>query len=285
LDIRNRGVGKEWCTDMDWASFSVLPNKVLDSLLIGSTVNYPDVDGQTVEGVVTGRIGGGLYDEIKWRVEIGREKRKGGRPRLETTVYAHEDLTAGALREAIIITDSNVVRTRRLLKNTVFAKRRSISLDDGDQKQTNEDTKQNRKLNIQSAEAWADHRLKEYNLVQISDDEKTKRKKSCNKVDDCIIQLSTGVGIKNAKRASADSECEDEKVDASNHVSISESEPGPGRRGRKRKISFDNRGDASSSLMEEKKDDHHVQKKQRRSAAQDASGSNLRRSSRSKGQT
>uniref|UniRef100_A0A7S3Q5X7 Bromo domain-containing protein n=1 Tax=Chaetoceros debilis TaxID=122233 RepID=A0A7S3Q5X7_9STRA len=195
LDPRNRGVGKLWCTEMDYASFAVLPTNLLDLLLIGSSVHYSDTKGKTVIGCVTKRVGGGLSRESSWRVEKGRDPRKKGRP-LKGVTYEYENLTAAALREVIIITDSNTVKVRKLLKEDDKFKKKSASMDDGDKKMkcTDESKHRCKKTFVQSAEGWASFRLEEYNLLKISEDEKMRRKKIVCKIDDAIIHLSTGIG-------------------------------------------------------------------------------------------
>ena len=263
LDIRNRGVGKDWCTEMDWASFSVLPIAVLDSLLIGSKVNYPAVDGKTVEGVVTKRIGGGLDNELTFRVDIGREKGR-GRPRKDDVDYAFEDLSAGAIREAITISDTNIVQTRKLLKSSKFVKQQSRSMaDDDDAAQTGKVSKQQkRKTNFQSAEAWAEYRIQEHRLIHISDTEKLKRQKSCSKVDDYIIRLSTGIGsnMKDMNKAGNQSENNNTNVTETDKLAQSGIEI----RGRKRKaVSDETCKNPSSTLFEQKQDDQRIKKKRR----------------------
>ena len=278
LDIRNRGVGKAWCTAMDWASFSVLPVKILDSLLIGSKVRYPDLDGQTVDGMVTKRIGGGLENEVRFKVDIGRRSVK-GRSYGGQEVYRHEFLCAGAIREAIHITDANILETRRLLKNSQSSKRPVI---DDHQIQTDKNPKQNKKLKIQSAEAWADYRLEEYNLTQISENEKNTRKKRCNKIDDCIIHLSTGIGAKASKvTALPAGEVKEKEIQAEQYAPKSSSESESNPRGRKRKKACYE--DDRLGTSEEKKEDQQVSKRRRKNAPKnDGDGAIRRRSTRSR---
>ena len=277
LDIRNRGVGKDWCTDMDWASFSVLPIAVLDSLLIWSKVNYPAEDGNTVEGVVTKRVGGGLEREPLFRVDIGRESRR-GRPRKEDIKYVFEDLSAGAIREAITIPDANIVQTRKLLKNSTFVKQQSRPMaGNDDAPQTGKESKQSKKTNFQSAEAWAEYRIQEHKLIHISDTEKLKRKKSCYKVDDYIIRLSTGIGnnVKDVNKGAI--QTENNKTSTVESAQPAQIE----RKGRKRKI-FDESCDNPRSKVsesEEKKDETHTKKRRRISTTDTAK---LRRSTRGK---
>ena len=278
LDIRNRGVGKEWCTEMDWASFSVLPIAVLDSLLIGSKVSYPAIDGQMVEGMVSKRIGAGLGNEFLFRVEIGRDKRR-GKQRTGIVNYPFEDLSAGAIREAIAIPDTNIVQTRKLLKKSVLVKQQSRSMADDDTAQTGKESKQNKKPNFESAEAWVEYRIQEHKLIHISDTEKLKRKKSCSKVDEYIIRLSTGIGnsVKGTNKAVVQS--------ADNCVKAVKTESDPSindRQVRKRNISFDESCNNSKSTLSEEKNYERKGKKRRKCSSVDAT--KLRRSTRGKSQ-
>jgi len=115
---------------------------------------------------------------------------------LKGVTYEYENLTAAALREVIIITDSNTVKVRKLLKEDDKFKKKSASMDDGDKKMkcTDESKHRCKKTFVQSAEGWASFRLEEYNLLKISEDEKMRRKKIVCKIDDAIIHLSTGIG-------------------------------------------------------------------------------------------
>ena len=279
LDIRNRGVGKDWCTEMDWASFSVLPIAVLDSLLIGSKVSYPAVDGQMAGGLVSKRIGAGLENEFLFRVEIGRDKRR-GRQRTDIVDYDFEDLSAGAIREAIAIPDTNIVQTRRLLKNSVFVKQQSRSMADDDTAQTGKESKQNKKPNFESAEAWSEYRIQEHKLIHISDTEKLKRMKSCSKVDEYIIRLSTGIGnsVKGTNKAivqSGDMCVKTLKTESDPSIeSIKE------RRVRKRSISFDESCNNSKSTLSEEETYERKGTKRRKCSSVDAT--KLRRSTRGK---
>lgn len=74
--ITSRGVGRKWCTIGDWASFSSLPIELLDSMLIGSLVEYVNHDGSIVNGSIHERVGGGLGSEPKWRVVASGKGRK-----------------------------------------------------------------------------------------------------------------------------------------------------------------------------------------------------------------
>lgn len=277
LDIRNRGVGKAWCTEMDWASFSVLPTDVLDSLLLGSKVNYPNIKGEAVEGMVTKRIGGGLDNELKFRVEIGRKSAKGH----GNDEYKHEYLSAGAIREAIAITDANIMRTRRMLKSMKSRNPRQESEILNDDSQNRNEKKllrqTSRKMNIESAEMWAAYRLKEYNLTQISEDEKTMRKQKCNKVDDCIIHLSTGIGAKDSKEIALSDVTQGENVNRDSPMTDKVSTEIELEKG----ITVCENDDEIESLSaEEKKDDRQAPRKLRRVAAEN--GTSRRRSTRIK---
>ncbi len=188
LDKRNRGVGKQWCTMDDWNSFAVLPLDILDALLIGSPINFPSVNGHAVFGTVTKRLGRGLYDDPKWKVELGKSARKN----VKSTAYGCEYLTAGALREVVHFTDKCMVNIRKLLLEKAESMKKE-SPEEGD-----EEVKQTpKKTFIRSADGWAKYRLRAFNLLQVSEDEKAKRRKSIDKLDDAIIHLSTGVNSVN----------------------------------------------------------------------------------------
>ncbi len=260
LDVRNRGVGKSWCTAMDWASFSVLPLEVLDSLLIGSKIRYPNGNGETVEGMVTKRVGGGLDKEARFKIDIGRKSMK-GKISGGTEVYRHEFLAAGALREAIHVTDSNCAQTRKLLKSLQKPEPKPTEI-----KPVNKVPKHNKKLTILTAGAWAAYRLKEFNLAQISENEKIIQKKRCNKIDDQIIHLSTGIGAKTNEIASvAVREASDVgQTEQNTPQSTSLIEPSENRRKRKAPSSDkEDEIETSSTVAEEKKEDQQVAKRSR----------------------
>ena len=115
------------------------------------------------------------------------------------------------------------------MKDTKFEERLAAAWwwlapeEEGDEEEIVEKSKQKKEVRIQSAEAWADYKLEEYNLVQLSEDKKIKRKRSCNKVDDLIVHLSTGIGAKSsAKSTSNDASKELVKTD---EELVSEPEP------------------------------------------------------------
>ena len=124
LDLSNRGVGREWATQTDWFSFSVLPARILDKILIGSWVQYPAEDGEVREGYVTRCIGGGLNSVPRWRLTIcaeNRVSRGANGPDKEAHKVAgneeiYEDLEAGALREAVNVSNSNMRGALSLLQ-------------------------------------------------------------------------------------------------------------------------------------------------------------------------
>lgn len=188
LDIRNRGVGKEWCTEIDWASFAVLPISILDCLLIGGKVCYPALNGQIVEGKVTQRIGGGIRNEPTYRVEM-----KQG-----TFVNDYCYLSAGAIREAIAIPDCNSSKTKKLLSQTAFP-RRKLSSADGvvHLKVDSKKLKGAKQYNELTGEIWAKHRIQKFSLLSVCEKEKDKLKKITNCDEDFIVHLSTGINKNN----------------------------------------------------------------------------------------
>jgi hypothetical protein len=184
LDIHNRGVGKEWCTEIDWASFAVLPINILDSLLIGSKVCYPALNGQIMEGKVTQRIGGGIKNEPTYSVV-----RTQGQFRNQNCC-----LSAGAIREAIAIPDCNVSKTRKLLSQTALQRRTSSSgegqVDLRCDSKKMKMTKKNKEL---AGEIWAKHRMQKYSLLSICEKDKEKLKKIRKNDEDYSVHLSTGI--------------------------------------------------------------------------------------------
>ena len=69
LDPARRGIGREWCTNMDWYSFQAIPSTVLDALLVGSFIEYPGENGKRQAGFVGDRIGSGLNGTIpRWKL-------------------------------------------------------------------------------------------------------------------------------------------------------------------------------------------------------------------------
>ena len=60
LNQYNRGVGREWCTVLDWHSFTALPLTILDALALESWFDYKTYDGKLGFGEVCKRVGAGL---------------------------------------------------------------------------------------------------------------------------------------------------------------------------------------------------------------------------------
>lgn len=211
LDKNNRGIGKEWCTEIDFASFSVLPLSVLDSLLIGSQVKYAHENGKIVEGIITQRVGQGVELEPKFVIEIGREKKR-GRPTKSEEDYATIKLSAGAIREGVTISESNYATTRRLLRSNKFAHlNQSAKLpvtEDGDGAEQKKNLKETKKSEALDAQSWAKHRIEKLKLANISDEEKKNRKKNCKKIDELIIRLPTGIGRQQNQEQKVDKEDE-----------------------------------------------------------------------------
>ena len=206
LDKNNRGIGKEWCTEIDFASFSVLPLSVLDSLLIGSHLKYAYENGKIVEGIITQRVGQGVELEPKFVIEIGREKKR-GRPTKSEEDYATIKLSADAIREGVTIPESNYATTRRLLRNNKFAGKRPVT-EDSDENEQKKNVKESKKSEVLDAESWAKHRIEKLKLASISDEEKKNRKKNCKKIDELIIRLPTGIGRQQNQEQNVDKEDE-----------------------------------------------------------------------------
>jgi hypothetical protein len=193
LNNRNRGVGKEWCTDLDWASFFALPTPILDAWLIGSSLQYPTRSGKIVDSMVTNRKGGGMEKFPTWRVEIGRSAKKKGRPPKDPD-YAIDYLGANILREIVEISESNLARVRTVLKEHFSMSNGSSSLDDGDHINTSQSFKPSKKL--ASMEQWVQYRISKFDLLnfhKLSEEEKSRSRQSVHKVDELIIHMRTGV--------------------------------------------------------------------------------------------
>jgi len=108
----NRGVGRGWCRQMDWFSFPLLPVDVLDSLLIGSWIQYYAIDERRVEGTIMERVGGGLASDVRWRVKL---ESNSSSP-VDVATESFQDFSAIELRDVVCINDANMERTVLLLK-------------------------------------------------------------------------------------------------------------------------------------------------------------------------
>ena len=108
LDPTQRGVGRLWCTNMDWHSFQMMPPAILDELLIGSCVDYPLESGVRTEGLIMSRVGTGLQEDVpRWRLLTYDDD--GDRE------HSFE-YTAAALKEAVTITDLNLQKTAAVIR-------------------------------------------------------------------------------------------------------------------------------------------------------------------------
>ena len=104
-----RGVGRKWCSTIEWSAFSSLPVFVLDMFLLDASVKYIDINGRHVEGVVSERIGGGLNLTPKWRVMFQNIKRKTRSSLAKmSTDELYKDLDAGTLRDFVIVDDEQI---------------------------------------------------------------------------------------------------------------------------------------------------------------------------------
>uniref|UniRef100_A0A6V2CAH7 Uncharacterized protein n=1 Tax=Ditylum brightwellii TaxID=49249 RepID=A0A6V2CAH7_9STRA len=113
LDRTNQGIGRGWCNHSDWCSFALLPVSILDTILIGSWVEYPAVDNTKVQGRISRRVGGGLVSVPKWRVVLSPTSPSTNDTE-ELAERKFKDLTAGELREAISVDDDAMKRTVKL---------------------------------------------------------------------------------------------------------------------------------------------------------------------------
>jgi hypothetical protein len=193
LSNRNRGVGKDWCTELDWASFFVLPTPILDAWLLGSSVQYPTRSGKVVDSLVTDRKGGGMESFCTWRVEIGRSAKKKGRPCKDPN-YTIDYFGANILRELVTVPESNFARVRAVLRELFPTSNGSPSLDDGDHINTSSGFKPSKKL--ADVAQWVQYRISKYDLInfhKLSEEEKSRSRQSVHKVDELIIHMRTGV--------------------------------------------------------------------------------------------
>lgn len=194
LTNRNRGIGKDWCTELDWASFFALPTPILDAWLIGSSVVHTNTNGKAMEGVITSRQGGGMENDPTWCIEMGRSGKKKGRPQKGTS-YSFECFRASFLRNIIRVSESNFSRVRVLLKDIYTKQSGSLPLDGSDRStKKSEIFKPSKKM--PTVEEWVQYRISKFNLAnfhELSDEEKSKIRKSVHKVDDMIIHMRTGV--------------------------------------------------------------------------------------------
>ena len=133
LDHFNRGVGRDWCKEFDWHSFPLLPIPILDTMILHSWVQYPDLEGRQLNGFISRRIGGGLGSEPTWRlsivnvrvslvigkeVSVGCVGRKKGKVELcpfQSIPVMYKDLSTVGLREAINITDVKMKHVKKVL--------------------------------------------------------------------------------------------------------------------------------------------------------------------------
>mmetsp|Transcript_695 Transcript_695/g.1221 ORF Transcript_695/g.1221 Transcript_695/m.1221 type:complete len:1108 (+) Transcript_695:465-3788(+) len=184
LDIRNRGVGKAWCTEIDWASFAVLPINILDCLLLGSKVCYPALNGKIVQGKVTQRIGNGIQNEPRFSVEMKQGKMR--------TQYYH--LSAGEIREAVSIPDYNVMKTKKMLSHLALQQRKS-SRAEGELTSRRDFKKSSvpKIFDEVTGEFWAKNRIQKYSLLSICDKYKDNLKNISKNDEEFIVHLSTGV--------------------------------------------------------------------------------------------
>jgi predicted GNAT family N-acyltransferase len=193
LNNRNRGIGKDWCTELDWASFFVLPTSILDAWLIGSSVQYLTRSGKVLDGMVSFRKGGGMENFPSWRVEIGKSSKKKGRPRKDQN-YAVDYLGANILKEMVEISESNLARVRAVLRGHFHTSNRSPSMDEGDHAITSINFKPSKKL--ATLAQWVQYRISKFDLLnfhKLSEEEKSRSRQSVHKVDDLIIHMRTGV--------------------------------------------------------------------------------------------
>jgi len=184
LDITNRGVGRDWCTDLDWSSFSMLPIEVLDTLILGSWVEYQDLDGTKIKGSLVKRVGGGLNGDPKYRLSSWRKGRKKQCP----------DLTALQVREVVTIDDERIARASVILDELTLEKVSPFQSNEGTQQSLPGNNVRNNKVaEPHVSEEWASYRFLEFDLgrekvhsfKEVTDD--------CEKIDDKLIHLSTGV--------------------------------------------------------------------------------------------
>ena len=123
LDHWNRGVGREWCTMLDWHSFPVLPVEILDVLLLDCQAEYVNTDGKFINGLISCRVGGGLNSEPKWRLTCQQIISSPDCNR--ASVY--EDLGPGALREAVRISDTQFKVAGEIVNNENLRKNMEIN--------------------------------------------------------------------------------------------------------------------------------------------------------------
>jgi predicted GNAT family N-acyltransferase len=173
LSPNNRGVGKTWCTPLDWHSFPLLPMQILDTLLVGSSVLYPDVSGKIVSGTITHKIGGGISSYPTWR--------------LVTHSGDSQDLLAGALREAVHIDDYKISQSVPVLNSfpCIYDKKRQTS-------RKKHKSQQNELSREDLAMLWAKSRFEEISSYPVAVMD-VKRKRIREEKDDGIITLETGV--------------------------------------------------------------------------------------------
>lgn len=193
LNNRNRGIGKDWCTELDWASFFALPTPILDAWLIGSSVQYLTRSGKVVDGMVSFRKGGGMENFPSWRVEIGKSAKKKGRPRKDQN-YAIDYLGANVLKEMVEISESNLARVRAVLREFFPTLNRSPLMDGGGHTITSPSFKPSKKL--ATLAQWVQYRISKFDLLnfhKLSEEEKSRSRQSVHKVDDLIIHMRTGV--------------------------------------------------------------------------------------------
>ena len=173
LSPNNRGVGRNWCTPLDWYSFPLLPMQILDTLLVGSSVLYPDRNANVVSGTITKKVGGGIASYPTWR--------------LVTHSGESKDLLPGALREAVHIDDYKIAQSIPVLNSfpCLYDKKRQTSR----KKHKSQQTELSREDLVI---LWAKSRFEEISSYPAGVMEE-KRKRIREEKDDEIITLKTGV--------------------------------------------------------------------------------------------
>ncbi len=215
LDITNRGVGRDWCTDLDWSSFAMLPIKVLDVLIIGSWIQYQDPGGKNIKGNLVKRIGGGLNGNPKYRLSTWRKARKNRCP----------DLSALELREVVTINDESISRASVILNELTLETVSPFQNSEATQKSPGGNVMNKEASGLHASEAWASYRFLKFDLDRDKVHSFKEEIEGCEKIDDNIIHLSTGVGLSTKKLISNEKKRLDAQPTTNTNVPLQISSP------------------------------------------------------------
>jgi len=189
LSQDRRGVGREWCTLLDWHSFTALPLAILDALILESSFDYQTNDGSRVWGAVFKKVGAGLKYGPTWK-----------------TLGTYLDLTIGVLRNFIDISDENYARATKSLNSQELYYEKSTSMSKENISSANDfHTGGNEMacLDIpatyagnpynEAAHLWSMNRIKEHSLFSLSDKTRASNDLLMKKKDDGTLTYPISV--------------------------------------------------------------------------------------------